>query len=42
MWDIKNIGIEYMLAEPSRIKGDYETAIMHYKAAINNYGHNGK
>lgn len=37
MYDIRNVGVEYMLAEQYSKNGDIENAVMHYQATISNY-----
>ena len=37
MYDIMNVGHEYMMAEKCRKDGDVENAIKHYQSAIDNY-----
>lgn len=37
MYDIRNVGYEYMMAEQCRKDGDKENAIKHYQSAIDNY-----
>lgn len=37
MYDIRNVGYEYILAEECYKKGDFELAAKHYQSAIDNY-----
>ena len=37
MYDIMNVGHEYIMAEKCRKDGDVENAIKHYQSAIDNY-----
>lgn len=37
MYDIRNVGYKYMMAEECRNNGDIENAVKHYESAINNY-----